>query len=88
VEPTFAPSAAHTGLINQPIRTIPAPNSSIFAASKPILPQAEADWEDLGSEWTQGVKGLLCHQQVENRRHFVGVGPCGTIFRHLTKFKF
>jgi hypothetical protein len=48
--PAFAPSAVHTGLINRPIRPIPAPNSPIFVAPKPISPQAEADREDLGPE--------------------------------------
>jgi hypothetical protein len=87
VASVFAPSTAHTGPINRPIRPILAPNSLIFATPKPISPQAEADREDLRPEWTQGVTGLLCHRQVENKRHFVGAGPCGPIFGHLTKFK-
>jgi hypothetical protein len=62
--------------INRPIS---APNSLIFAASKLILPQEEADREDLGPEWTEGVTGLLCRGQVENKKHFVGPGPCGPI---------
>jgi hypothetical protein len=32
--------------------------------------------------------GLLCCLQVENKSHFVGVGPCEPIFRHLITFKF
>jgi hypothetical protein len=86
--PAFALSAAHTGPINRPILSIPAPNSLIFAAPKPISPQGEANREEFGPEWTQGVTGLLCHRQVENKRHLVGAGPCGHIFGHLTKFKF
>jgi hypothetical protein len=66
--PAFAPSITHTGLINQPIRSIPTPNSPIFAAPKPISPQAEATREELGPELTQGVTGLLCCIQVENKR--------------------
>jgi hypothetical protein len=83
--PVFAPSAVHTGPINQPI---PPPNSLIFATPKPISPQAEANREELGPEWTQGITGLLCHRLVETKRHFVGATPCGPIFGHLTKFKF
>jgi hypothetical protein len=45
--PAFAPSAAHTRPINRPIRSIPTPNSLIFAAPKPISPQAEATREEL-----------------------------------------
>jgi hypothetical protein len=62
VAPAFSPSAAHTRLINRPIRSIPTPHSLIFAAPKLISPEAEADREDLGPEWTQGITGLLCRR--------------------------
>jgi hypothetical protein len=74
VAPAFTRSAAQTGPINRLIQ--------------PISPQAEVDREDLGPEWTEGVMGLLCRRQVENKRQFVGARPCGPIFGHLSKFKF